>query len=84
MNSEHRLTRTTASDHPDDPATARLPDLDDEALLVHVDRLRRRERMLSARRTMLPGHLDRLQAALAGRNRDGRAAINEAFTLDSS
>lgn len=84
MSSEHRLARTTVSDHPDDPATARLPDPDDEALLVHVDRLRRRERMPSARRTMLLGHLDRLQAALVGRNRDGRAAIDEAFTLDSS
>lgn len=69
----------------DDLATARLPDLDDVALVEHVDRLRRRERALSDRRAVLLGHLDRLQAALVDRYRDGRAAIDEvAFTLDSS
>lgn len=74
-----------STDDLDDLATARLPDLDDDALVAHVDRLRRRERALSDRRAVLLGHLDRLQAALVDRYRDGRAAIDEvAFTLDSS
>jgi hypothetical protein len=72
-----------SADDLDDLATARLPDLDDETLLAHVDRLRRRERALSDRRAVLLGHLDRLQAALVDRYRDGLAAIDEAFTLDS-
>jgi len=75
-----------AAEDLDDMAAARLlPDLDDAALVEHVDRLRRRERALSDRRAVLLGHLDRLQAALVARYRDGRAVIDEVpFTLDSS
>lgn len=85
MDSERRLARTTASDYLDDLATAPLPDLDNETLVAHIDGLCRRERALSDQRAVLLGHLDRLQAALVDRYRDGRAVIDEAaFTLDSS
>lgn len=66
-----------AGDELDDVVTARLPDLDDDALAEHAERLRRRERTLSERRALLLGRLDHLQAALVQRYRDGRAAIDE-------
>lgn len=78
------LYEPTGTDDLDDVAAAALPDLDDEDLAAHVARLRRRERALSDRRAVLLGHLDRLQATLVDRYRDGRAAIDEAFTLDTS
>ncbi len=72
-----------AGDELDDVGTARLPDLEDGALAAHAERLRRRERTLSDRRAVLLGHLDRLQAALVERYRDGRAGIDEvALTSD--
>jgi hypothetical protein len=60
-----------------DLETARLPDLDDAALGALVERLRQRERVLSDRRGVLLGHLDRLQDALVLRYRDGHAGIDE-------
>lgn len=57
--------------------SARLPDLDDDELVAHIDRLRRRERVLSDRRALLLGHLDRLQATLVERYRDGLAAVDD-------
>lgn len=76
-----------ASDHLDaldDVGTAQLPDLDDATLAAHTELLRRRERALSDRRAVLLGHLDRLQAALVQRYRDGRAAIDEVPLLVDS
>ncbi|MBW3603532.1 MAG: hypothetical protein KY460_01265 [Actinobacteria bacterium] len=76
-----------AADHLDaldDVGTAQLPDLDDAALAAHTELLRRRERVLSDRRAVLLGHLDRLQAALVQRYRDGRAAIDEVPLLMDS
>lgn len=61
----------------DDVASDQLPDLDEAGLLAHVDRLRRRERELSDSRAILLDHLDRLQAALVERYRDGRALIDD-------
>lgn len=58
-------------------ASSRLPDLDDDELAAHIERLGRRERVLSDRRAVLLSHLDRLQAALVERYRDGRAAVDE-------
>ncbi|CAN5848653.1 aerial mycelium formation protein [soil metagenome] len=73
-----------AADELDDVATARLPDLDDTALAGHTAELRRRERVLSDRRAVLLGNLDRLQAALVERYRDGRAGIHEVALLVDS
>lgn len=67
----------------DDVVSTRLPDLDDAALVAHIEELRRRERALSDRRAVLLAHLDRLQAALVERYRDGRAVVDDlATTLD--
>lgn len=48
-----------------------------DALVAHIDRLRRRERVLSDRRALLLGHLDRLQATPVERHRDGLAAVED-------
>lgn len=61
----------------DGVGSARLPDLDDAELDAHIEVLRRRERALSDRRALLLGHLDRLQATLVERYRDGSAAVDD-------
>lgn len=68
---------TDAADDLEDLTGARLPDLDDDALVAHLERLRRRERALSDRRAVLLGHLDRLQAALVERYREDHTVIDE-------
>lgn len=68
---------STHADDLDAPGTAELPDLDVAALTAHIERLRGRERALSDQRAVLLGHLDRLQATLVERYRDGRAGIDE-------
>lgn len=68
---------STNADDLDATGTAELPDLDVAALTAHIERLRRRERALSDQRAVLLGHLDRLQATLVERYRDGRAGIDE-------
>lgn len=55
----------------------RLPDLSDDELVAAVQRLTEEEQAISALRRKVLDHLDRLQAELITRYRDGATSVND-------
>lgn len=66
------------------PAMLDLPDMDEDALAELITSLQARERQLSERRRGLLDNLDRLQAELVDRYRQGRADVAQVVPDDAS
>ncbi|QBI20251.1 aerial mycelium formation protein [Egibacter rhizosphaerae] len=61
----------------DDSALAQLPEFDERGLAEFLAEIEEVERRVSEQRRVVLDHLDRLQAELVARYRDGRAHIGE-------
>lgn len=64
----------------EEPTLATLPDMDGDALAELVENLRGQEAEVSRARSAVLDHLDRLQAELVRRYRDGSGDLNEAVS----